>query len=66
VLLHILENKTLRGADIFKTLFYKNNGAQVFKFLDNETTLPEEIAIIHTLPTMPFLKAAIRQVATRL
>jgi lycopene beta-cyclase len=61
VLLHILYHNTLRGADIFKDLFEKNTPQQVLKFLDNETTLPEEIRIISTLPTWPFMKAAIKQ-----
>jgi lycopene beta-cyclase len=61
VLLHILYHNTLRGADIFKDLFEKNTPQQVLKFLDNETTLPEEIGIISTLPTWPFLKAAVKQ-----
>jgi len=59
VLLHILEHNTLRGADIFTDLFKKNAPGQVLKFLDNETSLPEELRIISSLPTMPFLKAAI-------
>jgi lycopene beta-cyclase len=60
VLLHILHHNTLRGADIFSDLFERNASQQVFKFLDNESTLPEELRIISTLPTMPFLKAAIK------
>jgi hypothetical protein len=42
-------------------LFKKNKATQVFKFLDNETSLAEELKIISTLPTMPFLKAALKQ-----
>jgi lycopene beta-cyclase len=61
VLLNILYNNTLRGADIFADLFRKNDPEQVLKFLDNQTTLPEELGIISTLPTLPFLKAAIKQ-----
>lgn len=61
ILLHILYHNTLRGADIFTDLFKKNAPDQVLKFLDNETNLGEELRIIRTLPTMPFLKAAIRQ-----
>jgi lycopene beta-cyclase len=61
ILLYILYHKTLLGADIFTDLFKKNAPGQVLKFLDNETNLQEELRIIRTLPTMPFLKAAIRQ-----
>lgn len=61
VLLNILYNDTLPGNIVFSQLFKKNNATQVFKFLDNETSLAEELKIISTLPTMPFLKAALRQ-----
>lgn len=60
VLLHILEHNTLRGADIFTDLFKKNTPNQVLKFLDNETTVREELHLISSLPTIPFLKAAIK------
>jgi lycopene beta-cyclase len=61
VLLHILYNDTLRGADIFADLFRKNKPQQVLKFLDNETSLREELGIISSLPTLPFSKAAVKQ-----
>jgi lycopene beta-cyclase len=58
VLLHILANKTLHGADIFSDLFRKNKPQNVLKFLDNETSLKEDIGLISSLPTVPFAKAA--------
>lgn len=61
VLLHILANNILSGKEVFQKLFDKNGASKVFKFLDNKTTLPEEFSIIKTLPTMPFLKAAIKE-----
>jgi len=63
VLLYILHNNTLRGADIFTDFFKHNKPQQVLKFLDNETSVPEEVQLISSLPTMPFLKAALKQVA---
>jgi lycopene beta-cyclase len=60
-LLYILFHKTLPGHRIFSTLFRKNKATQVLKFLDNESTLREELGIISTLPTWPFLKAALKQ-----
>ncbi len=62
VLLHILHHNTLRGDAIFAQLFRKNKTEQVLKFLNNETSLLEEVAITGSLPTLPFLKAAIKQV----
>jgi lycopene beta-cyclase len=53
--------QTLPGAAIFTDLFKKNTPQQVLKFLDNETSPAGRIRIISTLPTWPFLKAAIGQ-----
>jgi lycopene beta-cyclase len=61
VLLDVLYNKSVTGKEIFTTLFKKNKPQQVLKFLDNESSLTEELKIIFTLPTLPFLKAALRQ-----
>jgi len=61
VLLNILYNNTLPGKKVFTDLFKKNPTPSVLKFLDNESTLTEELKIIATLPTWPFLKAAIDQ-----
>jgi lycopene beta-cyclase len=59
VLLHILYHDQLPGKEIFTDLFKFNSAPAVLKFLDNETSLTEEWKIISTLPTMPFMKAAV-------
>jgi lycopene beta-cyclase len=59
--LHILYHNKLPGKKIFTQLFKKNKPQQVLKFLDNESSLAEELKIISTLPTWPFLKAALKQ-----
>ena len=61
-LLHILYHRKLQGKDIFTRMFAKNDPRQVLKFLDNESTLTEELKIISTLQTFPFLKAALKQI----
>lgn len=61
VLLHILQEGKLPGHDVFNDLFKKNKPQHILRFLDNETTLAEEFKIISSLPTWPFLKAAIHQ-----
>jgi len=60
-LLDILYHNTLPGKKIFTTLFKKNKPQQVLRFLDNESSIKEELKIISSLPTWPFLKAAIKQ-----
>lgn len=61
ILLRLLKENKLKGKDIFSQLFERNKATQVLKFLDNETSLAEELKIISSLPMLPFLKAAIRK-----
>lgn len=60
-LLYILYHGKLPGDRIFSRLFKRNKPEQVLRFLDNESSLAEELKIISTLPTWPFLKAALKQ-----
>jgi lycopene beta-cyclase len=62
VLLRILKQQRYPGNKIFTTLFRKNDTRQVLRFLDNESTYGDELKIISSLPTLPFLKAAIKQI----
>lgn len=61
ILLNILHHNTIPGKKIFTSLFKKNKPQRVLRFLDNESSLSDELKIISSLPTVPFLKAAIRQ-----
>jgi lycopene beta-cyclase len=60
-LLHILTHNKVRGDEIFTRLFKKNKPQQVLRFMDNESSWTDELKIISSLPTIPFLKAAIKQ-----
>jgi lycopene beta-cyclase len=55
-LLNILANNKLPGDQIFTELFQKNKMVDVLRFLDNETTLTEELRLITVLPKKVFLK----------
>jgi len=59
VLLQVLASNFCPGDKVFATLFEKNPAHRVFQFLDNETSLLQELQIISSLPTWPFLKAAL-------
>jgi len=59
VLLQVLAANYCPGDKVFSTLFEKNPAHRVFQFLDNETNLLQELQIISSLPTWPFLKAAL-------
>lgn len=62
VLLQVLQKGTVSGKEIFSTLFKKIHPQDVLAFLNNASGLPTEVKIISTLPTMPFLKAAVKRI----
>ncbi len=61
VLLDVLVHKELGGAEIFTKLFKRNSAKRIFRFLDNQSWIPEELLLISSLPVGPFLRAAKRQ-----
>lgn len=61
ILLNVLSKHQLPGAAVFTELFKKNQIADVLQFLDNETSLLQEIKIITVLPKSIFLRAAWQQ-----
>lgn len=60
LLLDILYRHNELGSPIFSSLFKKGNPALVFKFLDEETTLLQDVKVILKCPKMPFIKALFR------
>ncbi len=61
-LLNILSNNKIPGDKIFADLFKKNPVDRVLRFLDNETTLEDEINIMGTMPQGVFMKAALHEI----
>ena len=57
LLLLILTKQPSQGKPIFEALFKKNETKNVLQFLDEKTTLIQDIRIFLTLPMIPFLKA---------
>lgn len=60
-LLNILANNKMGGRKIFTDLFSNNKMTEVLQFLDNETTLSQELRLVTVLPGRLFLRAAIQQ-----
>ncbi|MGW8122154.1 lycopene cyclase family protein [Roseivirga echinicomitans] len=56
-LLNVLKQGDHAGAQIFSDLFEKNGAQAVFKFLDEETNLAEELKIMSSTPMLAFGKA---------
>ena len=60
-LLHLLASKRLTGEEIFSTMFQNNNPMKILKFLDNETSLIEELQIFKTLNKKEFALALFKR-----
>lgn len=57
LLLRILKRHPQDGPEIFRQLFRKNEIQAVLNFLDERSSLIQEMRIFATLPWLPFLKA---------
>ena len=57
LLLQILSDTPFLGKEIFVSLFKKQPVPLILKFLDEETTIFEEVSIFSRLPLMPFIKS---------
>nr|WP_068887158.1 lycopene cyclase family protein [Pedobacter panaciterrae] len=54
IFLYLLNSGRLSGEKIFSTMFQKNSPNQILKFLDNETSILEEIKLFNTLHKKEF------------
>ncbi len=62
ILLNVLVNKKINGDKLFAQLFKNNLPQTILKFLDNETTLTEELKIMNSVSLTTFLPAAIKEI----
>ncbi|MFL9830188.1 lycopene cyclase family protein [Flavobacterium sp. ST-87] len=62
LLLYILDRENQLGTMIFSSMFKKGNPALIFKFLDEETSLIEDIQVILKCPKWLFIKALFQAV----
>ncbi|NKI26671.1 NAD(P)-binding domain-containing protein [Arenibacter sp. 6A1] len=61
LLLDILDHDNSQGRLIFEQLFKNQTPKKIFKFLDEETTLWEDLQIIAACPKLLFIKALLRR-----
>jgi lycopene beta-cyclase len=57
LLLLILKDEAEMGKPIFKTLFQKNKAVNVLHFIEEKTSIVQDLKILSSLPIKPFLKA---------
>lgn len=66
LLLNIIAERAALAPKIFTRLFKYNRLPLVLQFLDEETDFTAEVKIFFTLPIVPFLKEALKQVMKQL
>ncbi len=60
VLLEVLAKHNEQGASIFTRMFKKGKASHIFRFLDEESSLADELKVVLSAPKIPFLKAALK------
>jgi lycopene beta-cyclase len=60
IMLQVMHRQGNLMKEIFVQLFKNNKIQDIFRFLDEEASLPENVRLIASLPTAPFLKALFR------
>lgn len=63
IYLRVLEQKRMGGAQFFADLFAKNPAALVLKFLDEDTTLLEDVRLMSSVDLAVFTKSALEIIA---
>jgi lycopene beta-cyclase len=61
IFLSILENENHLGNQIFQEMYTRNSIQQIFQFLDEESSLAEELKIISRFSSRPFIRALFRE-----
>jgi lycopene beta-cyclase len=60
-MLHVLAQDGYPGAELFTRLFERNPPARLLRFLNGETSIGEELAVMTTAPTGLFMRAFLRE-----
>ena len=60
IMLDVMETHGARMADIFTAMFSKNSIHRIFRFLDEESSLVDELGIISSVPPGPFLTSLVK------
>lgn len=65
LLLDILNHKNYLGADIFTSLFKRNKTENILDFLDETSTIKQDLRIIVSSPAIVYIKAILNQLRLR-
>ena len=61
ILLDVLNKKEISASDVFRILFQKNNVLSLLSFLNEESAIVEDLAIINSVPKKAFIRSALRK-----
>jgi lycopene beta-cyclase len=61
VLLNVLCKDKMKGADIFARIFRNNPPERILQFLDNGSSLADDLRIMKSVPSAVFLRAALEE-----
>lgn len=64
LLLDILHHQKEHIVSVFEALFHNNPPDRVLRFLDEQTTITEDLNIMASVPPTPFLKAIVKNLTT--
>jgi lycopene beta-cyclase len=62
VFLQVLIDQKIAGSKVFESLFYNNKPALLLKFLQEETSWKEDLRLMWSVPTFPFVRAALKTI----
>ncbi|MHA8088455.1 lycopene cyclase family protein [Aquirufa sp. Wall-65K1] len=57
IFIQVLLEQSVAGSEVFEALFQKNKGSKMLRFLDEKTSFWEDISLMATVPTLPFIRA---------
>jgi lycopene beta-cyclase len=63
-MLEVLLSGQMEGRDIFDAMFKKVNPERILAFLGNESTWIDELLIMQSVPTLPFMKSGIKELVS--
>jgi len=65
IFIQVLVDQQVKGNSVFEKLFQKNSATRMLRFLDEKTNTWEDLRLMTTVPTWPFMKAFFKIVFTR-
>jgi lycopene beta-cyclase len=65
ILIQVLVDKEIEGSRVFELLFQKNSAQKMLRFLDEKTSVWEDLTLMRTVPTWTFMKAFFKIVFKR-